>query len=55
MNTLRTVQIWDFAHMNFVRTLLSKRKLSKLVESGIVWGWDGKYSVDLSFKCNCSC
>ncbi|KAL8787372.1 MAG: hypothetical protein Q9213_002255 [Squamulea squamosa] len=37
---LRKVNIWDFARMNFVRTLLSKRKLTKFVESGIVWGWD---------------
>ncbi|KAL8829513.1 MAG: hypothetical protein Q9170_006138 [Blastenia crenularia] len=37
---LRKVHIWDFARMNFVRTLLSKRKLSKFVESGVVWGWD---------------
>lgn len=37
---LRKVQIWDFARMNFIRTLLSKRKLTKLVESGVVWGWD---------------
>lgn len=42
--SLRTVQVWDFARMNFIRTLLSKRKLSKLVESGVVWGWDGKCS-----------
>lgn len=37
---LRTVQVWDFARMNFIRTLLSKRKLTKLVETGVVWGWD---------------
>ena len=37
---LRPVHIWDFARMNFVRTLLSKRKLTKFVEQGAVWGWD---------------
>lgn len=37
---LRRVHIWDFARMNFIRTLLSKRKLTKFVESGVVWGWD---------------
>ena len=37
---LRKVHIWDFARMNFIRTLLSKRKLTKLVEMGMVTGWD---------------
>ncbi|CAG8124601.1 unnamed protein product [Penicillium salamii] len=37
---LRNVQVWDFARMNFIKTLLSKRKLTKLVETGAVWGWD---------------
>lgn len=37
---LRHVYVWDFARMNFIRTVLSKRKLTKLVDSGVVWGWD---------------
>lgn len=37
---LRKVHIWDFSRLNFIRTLLSKRKLSKFVEQGVVWGWD---------------
>ncbi len=38
--SLRKVHIWDFARMNFIRTLLSKRKLTKFVDNGWVWGWD---------------
>lgn len=37
---LRQVHVWDFARMNFIRTFLSKRKLTKMVEAGKVWGWD---------------
>ncbi|PGH18885.1 glutamate-tRNA ligase [Polytolypa hystricis UAMH7299] len=37
---LRKVYIWDFSRVNFVRSVLSKRKLTKLVEQGVVWGWD---------------
>ncbi|KAI6888135.1 glutamyl-tRNA synthetase-like protein [Hortaea werneckii] len=37
---LRAVTIWDFLRMNFVRTVLSKRKLGRIIAQGRVWGWD---------------
>ncbi|KAI0025967.1 glutamyl-tRNA synthetase [Xylariomycetidae sp. FL0641] len=38
---LRKAPIWDFSRINFVRTFLSKRKLTKIVEDARVCGWDG--------------
>lgn len=37
---LRHVHLWDFARISFIHTFLSKRKLTKVVESGLVTGWD---------------
>ena len=37
---MRKVYMWDFARINFIRTFLSKRKLTKVVDTGRVTGWD---------------
>ncbi|CAK9442032.1 uncharacterized protein LODBEIA_P58210 [Lodderomyces beijingensis] len=37
---LRPVAIWDFGRLNFVRTLLSKRKLQWFVDKNYVGNWD---------------
>ena len=36
---VRKVDIVDFSRLNFVYTCLSKRKLQKIVDCGIVEGW----------------
>lgn len=37
---LRKVTIRDFSRLNFIPTVLSKRKLTRIVDDGKVWGWD---------------
>lgn len=37
---LRHVDIWDYGRLNFVYTLLSKRKLQWFVDNNVVEGWD---------------
>ena len=37
---LRPVHVFEYARINFIRTFLSKRKLTKVVDTGRVTGWD---------------
>ncbi|KAJ7170718.1 glutamyl-tRNA synthetase [Mycena crocata] len=37
---LKHVEIWDFSRLNFIYTVLSKRKLHQFVDKALVRGWD---------------
>jgi glutamyl-tRNA synthetase len=37
---LRKDPVWDFSCSNLIRTVLPKRKLTKIADEGKVWGWD---------------
>lgn len=37
---MRCAEIWEFSRLDFVRTVLSKRKLQKLVDIGAAQSWD---------------
>lgn len=37
---LRIPAVWEFSRLDFVRTVLSKRKLQRLVDVGVVRSWD---------------
>lgn len=37
---IRRVNLWEFSRLNFIKTFLSKRKLTKVVDTGKVSGWD---------------
>ena len=36
---LPSVEIWDYARLNFVNTVMSKRKLQWIVDQGVAEGW----------------
>lgn len=42
---LRHVYNWGFSRINFVKTVLSKRKLTKIVETGFAEGSCPQYAV----------
>ena len=32
--------VWEYSRLNITYTVLSKRKINRLVDAGILWGWD---------------
>jgi glutamyl-tRNA synthetase len=42
---LRDVKVYEFARLNFIHTILSKRNLQWFVDNKIVEGWNGIFKA----------
>lgn len=51
--SLRKVDIWGFSRLDLVQTLLSARKMTRLVKSGTLHGWDDLRAPTMRGICLC--
>jgi glutaminyl-tRNA synthetase len=45
--------VWEYSRLNITNTVMSKRKLNKLVTGGYVNGWDDPRLLTLAGKTCC--